>query len=194
MTRPRPASPGRPGFSLIELIVVVTLIGLMALMAVPTLQTLVPSSRLNSESRRLAAFLRQARFKAANTQKSVRVSINCMSHFATPARPSCRALMETAMYSEGEFHSWRPVRDGRLSLYNGVNLKSADAGWDPTAGSLINDDLIWLIFTPSSRVLTSFGPPVNLAMWYGDGPLDGTVYEMSLNTATGRVSLDKSEH
>ena len=65
-----------------ELILVIFLITLLSAMAFPNLKGILPSSRLNTESRRLTSFLRQARLKAANTQKAVRVSINCIAHLA----------------------------------------------------------------------------------------------------------------
>jgi type II secretion system protein H len=178
----------RPGFSLFELIVVVFIIGLLAAVAIPSLKEVLPNSRLNAETQRLSAFLRQARLRAANTQKAVRVSINCMNHVYDFSRP-CRALMETAVYEGGIFDGWMQLRDGRVELNNAVNVKAADNAWSPTKGSDINDDLIWLIFTPSTRVMTSFGPPVNITMWYGDVPLGGRAYELTLNQASGRVTV-----
>lgn len=185
---------GRPGFSLFELLLVIFIIGLMSVIAVPNLNKLVPDSRLNSESRKLSAFLRQARLKAANTQKAIRVSLNCMNHFAHSDRPSCQALMETAIYAGGEFDSWEPVRGGRLIFNSTLNIKASDPAWTPTAGSLLNDDMIWVVFTPSSRVLSSFGPPINITMWYGDVPHGGRTFDLTLNQASGRVAMVQSTH
>jgi prepilin-type N-terminal cleavage/methylation domain-containing protein len=183
----------RPGFSLFELIVVIFIIGLLAAMAIPSLKEVLPTSRLNAESRRLSAFLRQARLKSANTQKAVRVSINCMNHVYNFSRP-CRAIMETAVYEGGIFDSWEQIRDGRLDFNNVVNIKAANNAWSPINGSLINSDLIWLIFTPSTRVMTSFGPPVNITMWYGDVPFGGRTYDLTLNQASGRVTVAQASH
>ena len=185
---------GAPGFSLFELILVIFLIGLLALMVVPNLREILPASRLNSESRRLSAFLRQARLKAANTQKAIRVSINCISHFSDASRPPCTAMMETAVYSEGSLDGWQLIRDWRLTFNNALNIKAGNAAWATINGSLLDPDLIWMVFTPSSRIITSFGPPVNITMWHGNIPHGGSTYDLTLNPASGRVNLAQAKH
>ena len=197
MPRTRPSKTGAPGFSLFELILVMFLIGLLALMVVPNLRETLPASRVNTEARRLSAFLRQARLKAANTQKAVRVSINCIAHFATTSgdREPCRGVMEAAYYEGGEFKDWRQIRDGQVEFHSRFNIKACNANCSLIIpGSSLDDDLVWMVFAPSSQVHSDLGPTVNLSTWYGDHERGGNAYDLALNMTSGRVTMVSASH
>jgi prepilin-type N-terminal cleavage/methylation domain-containing protein len=192
----RPALKKKAGFSLMELVVVIAIMGILIGLAVPSLMQQVPRSRLNTESQRMGTFLRQARLKAANTQKPIRVAINCIGHFATPDdNIPCSAKMETAIYSDGVMDSWGPVRDGLIELNAKINIQARtvrDPGtgnWSPTPGSSLNNNLIWVVFLPSGQVLSSFGPPINISLWYETIAEESASWEVNLNTASGRISI-----
>jgi Tfp pilus assembly protein FimT len=173
-----------------ELLTVVAVIAAMSLLVVPNLVSSLPRARLSSEAQRLATFMRQARLKALNTQKPVRVSINCIDHFAASDPSACRARMELAVFEDGEMSKWVLVRDGRLEFNGAVNIQARDSNWNPVNGSGLNSDLAWAVFFPSGRLATSFGPPFNLSLWsYGEEASEG--WALTLNSASGRVSLTK---
>jgi prepilin-type N-terminal cleavage/methylation domain-containing protein len=183
------ASRQKTGFSLIELLVVIGILGLIAAMGVPSLRTHVPATRLNSEARHLATFLRQARLKAANTQKPIRVSINCMDHFTIADSPACIALMETAIFADGIMTGWSILREGRLILHDLIHVGARDKDWLKVQGSSLHENLIWLVFMPTSQITSSFGPPINLTLWHGDNPEDAMAWAVTLNPASGRVTV-----
>jgi type II secretory pathway pseudopilin PulG len=177
-----------------EMIVVVFIVGLIAALAVPNLLSTVPRSRLNADTQKLATFLRQARLKAANTQKPIRVSFNCIDHFLLATRPPCVALMETAVFEDGIMTGWLTIRDGRLEFRPEINITATSTTWTSLPGSALNSNLIWIVFTPSSRLISSFGPPINISLWYGNAPFGGFTYDVTLNPASGRVAMASGEH
>jgi prepilin-type N-terminal cleavage/methylation domain-containing protein len=193
----QPKPKNKPGFSLIELIVVITIIAILAALVVPNLMQQVPRSRLNTETQRFANFLRQARQKAANTQKPIRVAVNCIAHFAVSTdQPPCTAKMETAIFSDGVMDNWGPVREGFIEFKEKINVqartvKDVDGNWSQTPGSSIDDDLIWVVFLPSGQVISSFGPPINISFWYESLAEDKTSWEINLNSASGRVYVSE---
>jgi type II secretory pathway pseudopilin PulG len=177
-----------------EMILVMFIIGLLSVLVVPNLMATLPASRLNADAQRIASFLRQARLKAANTQKPIRISINCINHFTMADRPPCTALMESAVFTDGVMSDWQTIRDGRLEFKPTTNFISGNTPGAPAAGSLLDGNLIWLIYTPSSQIISSFGPPVVISIWYGDNILSGNAYELTLNTASGRVTMTRASH
>ena len=102
--------------------------------------------------------------------------------------------METAVYSGGEFDDWQIIRDGRLIFNPKINIKAANSTWSTIDGSLLHSELVWLIFTPSSQIVTSFGPPANLTMWHGNVPHGGQTYDVTLNPTSGRVGVSQGNH
>ncbi|MDR0356417.1 MAG: prepilin-type N-terminal cleavage/methylation domain-containing protein [Deltaproteobacteria bacterium] len=177
------------GFSLFELLTVIAVIALLTALCLPSFKTLIPSSRVNADAQKLASMMRQARTKAANAQKPVRLSINCVDHFNLSEKKACQARLDIAVFTEGVLSSWNRLPGPPINLYERVSVKAVDGSDNPIVGSRLNDDLVWFVFTPSSRVFTSFGPPVNLAIFYGEKS-DASIL-LTLNAASGRVTLTK---
>lgn len=71
--RPRPAA----GFSLIEVIVVTALIGVVTGIAFPLFNTVTDRMRLNQAAREVERAVQQARTKAVQNNRAMRVRFNC---------------------------------------------------------------------------------------------------------------------
>ena len=112
--------------------------------------------------------------------------------------------MEAAFYEDGKFKDWRQIRGAQVEFHSRFNIKACNAtcaGIIP--GSEVNENLIWMVFAPSSRVLsdlgaqlelTDLGPPINLSMWYGDHDRAGNAYDLTLNTTSGRVTMKPANY
>jgi hypothetical protein len=140
----------------------------------------------------VGTFLRQARLKAASTQKPIRVAINCINHFADESE-SCTAKMETAIFSDGIMDDWGSIRDGFLEINEKIHLQARTAKdtWNPTNGSSLDANLIWMVFMPNGQLLSSFGPPINLSLWYDTLSEEKASWEITLNPASGRISISE---
>ena len=143
----------RTGFSLVEMIIVVGIIAIMAMIAAPALTRIMPIQRLRGEVQNVATFLRQARLKAASTQKPVRVSLVCPGRGGANQAP-CRLTLETANYSLGQLAGWTVVPDSGHEMTPKVFVAQTlppfwtsleGDGQDTPAG------MVWMIFMPSGR-------------------------------------------
>jgi prepilin-type N-terminal cleavage/methylation domain-containing protein len=177
-------------FSLIELLVVIFLIGFMAVLGVPRLTEVLYQTRINAEAQKIASIFRLARSKAANTQKPIRVSFDCIAHFASVPHPPCTSKTETAVFINGELDHWTPIREGSLELADYVNIQARGSSLEPVSGSRLDDNIIWVVFTPDSHLFSSFSSPINLAVWYGN-TLETNGHLISLNSASARVTVAK---
>jgi len=189
--------PGRlktawaPGFSMMELMAVIVVMAIMALMAVPATIALVPRAQLRAEAQNASSIMRQARLKAANTQRPTRVVFDCGPHTADKSA-SCLISMQAASFEDGAFKDWQNVTVSG-DLLNGYRMRP-----NVLATNAGGDDLMWVIFMPSSRVYTSevknfdstsapyemvflsenFARNRNMAAWY-----------LTVNSSTGRTAL-----
>ena len=148
----------RAGFSMVEMIVVVAIVAIIAMVAVPALTRIVPVQRLRGEVQNVAAFLRQARLKAANTQKPVRVSLVCPGREGASPDP-CRLTLETANYSLGQVTGWTAVPNSGHEMAPKVFVAQTlperwkDLDGDGKVNSLQTtpEGVVWVIFMPSGR-------------------------------------------
>ncbi|MDR0354715.1 MAG: prepilin-type N-terminal cleavage/methylation domain-containing protein [Deltaproteobacteria bacterium] len=186
---PSADSRSSPGFSLIELVVVIGMIAILFALAAPNFKAIVPSARTNADAQKLASLMRKARTKAANTQKPVRLSVNCIEHFNSKKKVPCRAKIEIAEFSEGKLANWIPLPGPPADLHANVSVKAVNDSFAPVNGSRLDEHLVWLVFTPSSRIMSSFGPPINLSVRHGKMTHGGML--LSLNAVSGRVALSK---
>jgi prepilin-type N-terminal cleavage/methylation domain-containing protein len=142
----------KTGFSMVELIIVVAIVAIMAMMAGPALARLLPVQRLRGETQNMAAFMRQARLKAANDQKPVRVSLECPA----PPRPSnlsCQLNMEAAIYVQGSVAGWNRVPTSGHELTRQVFASPSVAPLTGD-GKTTPDNVYWIIFMPNGRAFS----------------------------------------
>ena len=181
------------GFSLLEMLVVIAVIAVMAMMAGPALYRLVPIQRLRGETQNIAAFMRQARLKAASSQKPVRVVLNCAGR---PGRP-CRLDMAAPIYEEDngkvEVVGWAGIPDSGHELARQVFARSEEA---PPTG--FPDGVYWIIFMPSGRTFSFSCPQPNppcLQPYSLDFHADdlrgrnGPGWRLAVENASGRVAF-----
>ncbi len=174
------------GFSLMELMVTIAVLAILAMMAVPAAMALVPRAQLRAEAQNASAIMRQARQKAANTQRPTRVIFDCTPHTADKAEP-CRISMQTAAYEDGVFKEWNRVMVGGDAI-NGHLMRN-----EIVATNSGGDDLQWVVFMPSSRVFTSAGAGngyemVFLSERFKLDPSRAAWY-LSVNNSSGRTTL-----
>jgi prepilin-type N-terminal cleavage/methylation domain len=177
----RPES-NRPGFSMVELMVVVIVIAVLAMMAIPATMSIVPYARVRMEAQNAAAIMRQARLKAANTQRPTRVVLECFDHVGNANAP-CIFSMQTATYTEGVLTGWDDVPVGGMDMVYIVSpAVTAKAATGNTSASVF-----WVVFMPSSRAFASHVPyeidftPTRAAA-HGQ-------WKLSVNSSSGRTTL-----
>ncbi len=179
------------GFTFMEVMVVVAVIGILAMMAVPAIMSLAPYQRARGEAQHAAVIMQQARLKAANTQKPMRVVVNCAKHVAT-GEP-CVLLLQSAIYDLGQVSGWTDIAGTRHEVHPKVDVLPIEDPGAPGAhdGDAKLADVYWTIFMPSSRV---FSDPRPSNLFFGatefktNTPWRGWI--LSVNSASGRTTLN----
>lgn len=179
----------RAGFSMIELMVVVIVIAVLAMVAVPLSMNILPYAQVRIEAQNAAALMRQARLKAASTQRPTRVVLDCREH-ASNVRQPCIFTMQSAAYSEGILTGWDTVTIGGLDRHYLLNSAvTARATTGNTSASIF-----WIIFMPSSRTYSSNSPYAVefVPEKFKQSPTQG-VWTLSVNNSSGRTTLAKKQ-
>jgi prepilin-type N-terminal cleavage/methylation domain-containing protein len=170
------------GFTLIEFIIVAAIISILALIAAPFLISLVPRAELRNAAGDAATAMRQARLKAADSQKPSRVVLDCRDHSLNRAKP-CQARLDIAVFDKtGQLDRWVEVDGSRLELAVTVGVLAAAGS---TAVAKNPDHVFWAVFLPSSQVLASHDP-FNLV--FSSDKLPST-WRLSVNKHSGRATL-----
>ncbi len=177
----------KKGMSLIELMVVIGIIAVLALMAVPALAQIRPYAELRSDSRFVATAMRQARLKAANSHKPVRVVVDCSMR-----RPEQVCVMQTYMsvFSDGtggrplgEFREWTAASAAPHFFAESVGIQN-NGKLNPDVDT--GEDIFWAVFLPSSRMIGSHAPfQLTLA-----SNRNGAARTVTVDGVTGRVTVD----
>ena len=172
----------KKGMSLIELMVVIGIIAVLALMAVPALAQIRPYAELRSDSRFVATAMRQARLKAANSHKPVRVAVDCSRRAARVC------VMQTYMpvFSDeagtlGEFLEWTAASAAPHFFAESVGIQN-NGKLNPDVDT--GEDIFWAVFLPSSRMIGSHAPfQLTLA-----SNRNGAARTVTVDGVTGRVT------
>lgn len=182
---------GRQGFSMIELMVVVAVIAILAMMAGPALMTLVPYQRARTEARHAATIMQQARLKAANTQRPVRVVLDCSRN-----DEPCTFITQTAIYHLGAVTGWDQVGSTRHEMHRRVEVELVYAAEDDEGntigdGGTTREGLYWAIFMPSSRV---FSTPRPFTLYFMAEEFATREYRpgwlLSVHASSGRTTIN----
>ncbi len=78
----------KKGFTMLEMMVVIAIFSILALMAIPLTITLIPNAKVRSEAMNMATIMRQARLRAANTQRPTRILVDCRAHLQKKPNPA----------------------------------------------------------------------------------------------------------
>ena len=66
-----------PGFTVVEMLMVVSMIAILAAMALPVMKDMTASIKLNEAARMVEREMQDARLKAVNSNRVIRVRLNC---------------------------------------------------------------------------------------------------------------------
>jgi Tfp pilus assembly protein FimT len=171
---------------MLEVVVVLGIIAILAVMAVPALMSIVPTAQLRGSARSVVSLMQQARLMAENSQKPVRVSIDCRA----PATV-CRARLHIAVFnSDGTLDgdSWAEINDARRDLAREVGLAAAANA--PASVQIANNpaNLYWAVFMPSGRARSSHEP---FRVVFSRPGAAGRTWELAVNRESGRASLQR---
>lgn len=170
---------------MMELMVVIIVIAVMVMAAVPLSTRMIPYFQVRIEAQNAAAIMRQARLKAASTQRPTRVVLDCREHAGDVTRP-CVFSMQAAAYAEGVLTGWERVPIGGME--GRYNMRPA-----VTARASGGDSLFWIIFMPSSRAFASPTPfEIEFVpeQFKSDSPASARgVWLLTVNGSSGRTTL-----
>jgi prepilin-type N-terminal cleavage/methylation domain-containing protein len=174
----------RPGFSLTEVLVVAAVVALLAMLAIPALSRLPPAQRMRGEAQNAAAFARQARLKAASSQKPVRVVLECPPDRAAP----CRLTMEAAVYSLGQVTDWVRVPNGGREMARQISARPAAAPPYKGDSDRAREGVFWAIFMPNGRIF-SFPSPFDLVFNADDLRGNWPNWRLTVDRGSGRAAV-----
>lgn len=176
----------RAGFSMVELMAVVIIVAVLAMVAVPLTLSALPYAQVRMEAQNAAAIMRQARLKAASTQRPTRVVLDCRDRISNVKNP-CVFTMQTASYTEGVLTGWDEVGIGGMERRHPLNASVA-----VRATTVVKyAPVFWIIFMPSSRTYSSHSPyelEFVPEKFKENDPPQG-LWTLSVNNSSGRTTL-----
>lgn len=190
-------STGRPGghysgFTLVEMLIVIVVMGILLMMAVPTLQMLAPRYMLGSTAKSLDSLMQKARLTAHNTQKPIRMVVDCRPAKQPNPQISCTMLLYSANFDNtGKLNltvppgPWTEVPNSRRHVPGKVLIGLPTP--TPTAVDASLTDVYWAVFMPTGKVQTSHNP-MRLLITPKNNSFDGKV-GVSLSQQSGRVTV-----
>lgn len=185
---PRGSAACRSGLTLIELLVVMGVIGILLLMAVPSLALLAPQYMVGSSARALDSMMQNARLMAGNTQKPIRVVLDCREASQTAGDGSvCTMRLYTANFTNaGELDMADPWTELRM-MHRLVSNKVAVTHATPAMVAADNPDKVyWAVFLPTGKASTSHNP-LRLRFKVASGT--GITREVGVSRVSGRVTV-----
>ena len=182
----------KKGISLIELMAVAAIVAILALIAVPALARITPYAELRGDARHVATLMRQARLKAANSHKPVRVVVDCSQGNACVTRSYIAEFAAPANVNQlgDSFTGWVDMSAGGdpYNLARTVTVSTASQGntWEGKDLSGAGAGIFWAVFLPSSRMIASHKPFV---LTFGSNRVAAT-RTLRVDGVTGRTSVD----
>lgn len=190
-------SSGRPvghcsGFTLVEMLVVIVVMGILLMMAVPTLQMLAPRYMLGSTAKSLDSLMQKARLTAHNTQKPIRMVVDCRTAKQPNKQTSCTMLLYSANFDDtGKLNltvppgPWTELPNSRRFVPSKVLIGLPTPA--PTAVDASLADVYWAVFMPTGKVQASHNP-MRLLIKPEMASINTSV-EVSLSQQSGRVTV-----
>jgi prepilin-type N-terminal cleavage/methylation domain-containing protein len=175
------------GFSLMELITVILVIAILAVAAYPLLRGSQPDLQTQAAARQLESLTQKARFQAVNTQKPIRLVINC-------SRPegfkSCYVDLQSATYTNTEVSGWRKDQKAHQVFEPGIQIVKSltTATFD---GEFTTPNIFWAIYMPSNQV---FSDPraFDLFMYHdSQSNADKKGWRLLVNHVSGQANLKR---
>lgn len=186
---PRGSVACRSGLTLLELLVVMGVISILLLMAVPSLALLAPRYMVGSSAKALDSMMQNARLMASNTQKPIRVVLDCRAASQTAGEGSvCTMRLYTANFTNtGELDMADPWTELRI-MHRLVSDKVAVTHALPATVEADNPDRVyWAVFLPTGRASTSHNPlRLHFKTASGTG---GITREVGVSRFSGRVTV-----
>lgn len=151
------------GFTLVEMLIVIVVMGILLMMTVPSLQMLAPRYMLNSTAKSLDSLIQKARLTAHNTQKPIRMVVDCRPANQPNPQTSCTMLLYSANFDDtGKLNltvppgPWTELPNSRRYVPNKVLIGLPTPA--PTAVDASLVDVYWAVFMPTGKVQTSHNP------------------------------------
>ncbi|MDR1086559.1 MAG: prepilin-type N-terminal cleavage/methylation domain-containing protein [Deltaproteobacteria bacterium] len=114
----------RSGFSLVEMIVVIAIMGILLGIAIPTYISVVPTTELKGDSRKIAFALQRARQVSSSYNRPARVLLDCTGATLGYSGNACRLQVQLSVYDNtGLIRRWVPVQSGKMDLSAGLRFR-----------------------------------------------------------------------
>lgn len=180
------------GFTLVEMLIVIAVMGFLLMMAVPSLTMLAPRYMLGSTAKSLDSLMQKARLTAHNSQKPIRMVVDCRDSRQPDGQTRCTMLLYSANFDNtGQLNlvvppgPWSEIPQSRRHVSEKVLIGLPTPS--PTVVPGNPADLYWAVFMPTGRVQTSHNP-MRLLLRANVNSITSAV-EVSLSQESGRVTV-----
>jgi Tfp pilus assembly protein FimT len=156
----------------------------MVAIAFPALSRFVPNQKVSSEAKAVDSYLQKARLRAANSQKPIRVVINC-------AVNPCWVELQTAVYTGSAVTSWQSESSDRHYFDRAVTGANSLASYAFDGATAAPAGVRYAIFMPDSRVYSD-PKPFDIFFYHTSSSLPSKEgWRLSLSNDSGRVNTKR---
>jgi hypothetical protein len=150
----------------------------------------MPSYKTRGDLKKLEGVFQQAKSRAMNLQKPIRVIVNC-----TGSGTGCFTKVQTAIYNNGQAESWSSNAKDKIYLDEQVRIVKSING-DGHDGQVSYSDIYWAIFMPDGRI---FSDPRNddvgfdIFVYYQQTGNPKNGWRLTVGKETGRVMVHSNQ-